>query len=114
MKFNIKYIDAEEFIDTLEKLDSKLELKVVKELLVVQEHGFKYLESRPLRKGIFELKTKVGSTSFRTLYFYDKVNRSFIIITGGFVKKTKKTPKNILDNAIERKKRYEKERVFED
>ena len=63
-------------------------------------------DTAPLGDGIFELRTKQGSSIFRCLYFYSK--GKIIIVTNSFIKKTQKTPSGERQLALERKADYEK------
>ncbi len=59
--------------------------------------------SKHLEDGIFELRGKVGSDISRVLYFF--YHNGVIILTSGFIKKTRKTPKE----EIQKAKRYRKD-----
>lgn len=75
---------------------------MVSMISLLQNNGYELREpySKYLSEGIFELRAKVGSDVTRVLYFF-YVDRQ-IVLTNGFVKKTKKTPKK----EIERAKKY--------
>ena len=83
-------------------LDKKMRAKMVDTISILQDNGFELREpySKHLSEGIFELRAKVGSDITRVLYFF-YVDRH-IILTNGFIKKTKKTPLK----EIERAKKY--------
>ena len=83
-------------------LDKKMRAKMVSMISLLQNNGYELREpySKYLSEGIFELRAKVGSDVTRVLYFF-YVDRQ-IVLTNGFVKKTKKTPKK----EIERAKKY--------
>lgn len=87
---------AEEFIDSL---DVKMRAKVFGRLGLLEEHGSELGMpfSRHLDDGIFELRTVVGSNITRILYFFVVGRR--VILTHGFVKKTRKTPAREIDRA---------------
>ena len=61
--------------------------------------------------GIFELRCKFGSDITRVLYFFYYEGK--IILTNGFVKKTRKTPKEEIQTAKDRRKDFI-ERVMKD
>ncbi len=61
--------------------------------------------SKHLDDGIFELRTYLRDKIVRSLYFYQKGAK--IIITHGFIKKTRKTPGREIDKAKELRKLYE-------
>ena len=82
--------------------DIKIQAKMDREILLLEEFGnlLRKPHSESLGDGIFELRAKVGSDISRVLYFF--VIDKKIILTNGFRKKTKKTPKDVIELA----KRY--------
>lgn len=60
--------------------------------------------SKHLEDGIFELRAQQGNNIARALYFF-RVGQK-IIITNGFIKKTKKTPKSELNLAKKYRTEY--------
>ena len=91
--------------DFLLSLNKKDRAKMMDMICILQENGNELREpySKHLTEGIFELRAKVGSNISRILYFFfiDK----HIILTNGFIKKTRKTPQN----EIEKAKKYRAE-----
>ena len=89
----------------IDKLDSKLKVKMMFSVKLLKELGYKLREpySKHLEDGIFELRVKAGNNISRVLYFFYVGNK--IILTHGFIKKTQKTPRE----EIERAKAYRKE-----
>ena len=89
-------IPVKEFLDSL---DVKMRAKFLMEIKLLEEKGNQLREpySKPLRDGIFELRAKVGTDISRVLYF--------LILTHGFIKKTRKTP----SSEIEKAKQYRKD-----
>ncbi|ERL04315.1 type II toxin-antitoxin system RelE/ParE family toxin [Mitsuokella sp. oral taxon 131] len=83
-------------------LDAKMRAKLVRTIQLLSVNGNQLREpySKELTDKIFELRAKVGSDISRVLYFFVVGRR--IILTHGFIKKTRKTP----TNEIERAKRY--------
>ena len=81
--------------------------KLYRLIAMVSENGPVLREpySKHLEDGIFELRAKLGSNTTRVLYF-NMVGR-MIVITNGFEKKTKKTPRS----EIETEKAYRKEHL---
>ena len=83
-------------------LNAKMRAKMVNTISILQDNGYELREpySKYLSEGIFELRAKVGSDITRVLYFFyvDK----HIILTNGFIKKTRKTP----PGEIEKAKKY--------
>ena len=80
---------VEEFLNGL---DVKMRAKMYGLLSILQDKGNTLREpySKHLDDGIFELRCKVGNNIARVLYFFYYEGK--IILTNGFVKKTKKTP----------------------
>ena len=78
--------------DFLISLDNKMRAKMASMISLLQENGYNLREpySKHLSEGIFELRAKVGSDITRVMYFFYIDRR--VILTNGFVKKTKKTP----------------------
>ncbi|MGI6221249.1 MAG: type II toxin-antitoxin system RelE/ParE family toxin [Coriobacteriales bacterium] len=79
-----------DFIVGLE--NRKLQAKIIGALEVLSEKGVALREpySRHLGDGIFELRCGAAGDIARLLYFYHK--GKVIVVTNGFVKKTRKTP----------------------
>lgn len=92
----------------LESLDAKMRAKALHELNILQQFGPSLREphSKSVNGGIFELRIKIGSDISRIFYFFRIGNK--IILTNGFIKKTKKTPKSELDKALKYKTDYER------
>lgn len=80
---------AKEF---LLSLNVKTRAKMLDLISLLQENGNELREpySKHLADGIFELHASFGSDSARVLYFF-YVDRH-IVLTNGFMKKTRKTP----------------------
>jgi phage-related protein len=72
---------------------------------MVPEKFFKYLEGTD---GLFEVRIKVGSDTFRIFCFFDEGNLT--ILLNGFRKKTEKTPKIEIDRAERLKQKYYEEK----
>lgn len=89
-------IPVEEFLDGL---NVKMKAKLVGLIEILQEKGNFLREpySKPLGDGIFELRCKVGNDISRVLYFFYYNGK--IIMTNGLVKKTRKTPRAVIDRA---------------
>jgi phage-related protein len=95
----------QEFLDSLEP---KLLAKTFRTIDLLEVNGPKLREpySKSLEDGIFELRTKQGSDITRVLYFFFIGKK--VILTNGFVKKTKKTPKVEKDLAKKYKADFER------
>ena len=93
---------AQEFLDSL---DDKMRAKMARTVKLLETNGTNLREpySKEIRKGLFELRAKVGSDISRVLYFF--FHRGKAILTNGFIKKTQKTPESEIDRA----ERYKKE-----
>lgn len=97
-------IPVKEFLDSLpSKYAQKVAwvLELVEKLDQVPVQYFKKLKSTD---GIWEVRARIGSNSFRLLGFID--NDEFVILTNGFSKKSQKTPKQEIELAERRKADY--------
>ena len=96
---------VEEFLDSL---DVKMRNKALGSLSILEEYGNQLREphSKPMGGGIFELRIKFGSDISRIFYFFFVGNK--IVLTNGFVKKSRKTPKGELELARKYKADYER------
>jgi phage-related protein len=96
---------AREFI---RKLPLKLEAKAYKEISLLEQFGTRLTMpySRHMRDGIYELRIQQANSKARVFYFFIVGQR--IILTNGFIKKTKKTPPDELDKALNYKADYER------
>ena len=94
---------AKEFLISL---DNKMRAKIMGEISLLEEYGNQMREpyTKSLGDGIFELRTKVGSDISRVLYFFYYGKR--IILTNGFIKKTRKTPKSEIELAKKYRNRF--------
>ena len=81
------------------KQDKKMRAKIAGLLQILGDYGNSLREpySKYLEDGIYELRVKLGSNITRLLYFFYFEGK--IIITNGFVKKTRKTPKLEIEKA---------------
>lgn len=86
-------------------LDIKLRAKTLRSLQLLREFGKELREpnTKPLDDGLFELRTVQGTNRGRSTFFFYDGQR--IVVTSGFVKKTKKTS----PREIERARRYRRE-----
>ena len=65
----------------------------------VPRHYIKYL-----RDEIYELRITCGNNELRIMFIYDGEN--IVVLLNSFRKKTQKTPKNEIDNAVRLKNEY--------
>ena len=88
------------FDEFINDLDEKHRAKVLKNLKLLQMKGnmLGMPFSKPLRDGIFELRTQYHDGISRVCYFF--VYNKKIILTHGFIKKTEKTPNSEINKAI--------------
>ena len=96
IEFYIKQDGTEPAKDFILGLDTKMRAKTLRTVALLREEGPSLREpySKLLEGGIFEIRTKFGSDITRVLYFF--VVGKKVILTNGFVKKTQKTPDNVI------------------
>ena len=84
----------------------KMKAKLFGLVSILEQYGNQLREpySKPLGDGIFELRAKVGTDISRVLYFFYYEGR--IVLTHGFVKKTKKTPPSEIEYAKKCRKAF--------
>ena len=99
---NNNEVPVKEFIEA-QSLDMQMKILHNMELLADYGNMLPMPYSKPLKDGIFELRTKALNGITRILYFF-YVDRK-IVLTNGFVKKTQKTP----PSEIEKAKKYKKD-----
>ena len=87
-------------------LDAKMRAKAASIITILADNGYELREpySKYLSNGIFELRIKVGTNATRILYFFYENNH--IVLTNGFVKKTRKTPIREINRAKEYREDY--------
>ena len=93
----------EEFLNSLDK---KMRAKLIGMMEILEEKGNMLREpySKSLGDGIFELRCKFGNDITRVLYFF--IYERKIILTNGFIKKTRKTPIEQIQTAKARRKDF--------
>ena len=93
--------------DFLDGLNIKMRNKALDSLLLLEEFGNNLREpySKSIGDGLFELRIKFSSDISRVFYFFFADNK--VILTNGFIKKTRKTPKVEIDLAKKYKADYE-------
>lgn len=110
MRFEIEFYEKENgekpveiFLDSVSE---KVRAKIIDNIVFLRDNGSTVREpkSKHIDDGIFELRTQLGSTASRILYFFFVGRR--IILTNGFIKKTQKTPIDEIEKAKEYRKRY--------
>jgi phage-related protein len=90
----------------LKTLQPKHRAKCLKWIGILRAFGreLRRPESDYLRDGIYELRVRLQSISYRILYFF--YGNQVVVLTDG-LKKEKEVPGRDIDRAIELKKRYE-------
>ena len=92
----------------LGSLDKKMRSKAFSSLAILAEFGNKLREpySKPIGKGLFELRIRFSNDVARIFYFFVVDNK--IVLTNGFIKKTQKTPAGEIELANKYKADYER------
>jgi phage-related protein len=99
----VKKCPVQEFLDSLSgKIAQKITwvLKIIEDLDIVPEKYFKKLDSTD----IWECRIDFSGNTYRILGFIH--NRSNVILTNGFMKKTRKIPKQKIELALKYKHDY--------
>ena len=93
--------------DFVKKMENrKLQAKIVGSLEVLSEKGIFLREPycKHLEDSIFELRCTAGNDTARLLYFYNRGR--IIVITNGFIKKTRRVPAREIALAKRRRQDY--------
>ncbi len=95
---------VENFIKNID--NKKLQAKVFRAIHLLEEKGhlIDTLNSKYLSDDLFELRIKQSTNLVRILYFFRYGKR--IVLTHGFIKKSRETPKRELEIALKRMHRY--------
>ena len=108
--FEVEYL--EEAIDFLKMLDpqvrKKIALNIEKARLGIDDELLKKLTGP-----IWEFRTFYAKKKYRLLCFWDTRERTLIIATNGFVKKTQKTHAREIERAEALRKKYMNEKYGE-
>jgi len=110
--FNLEYYmlpSEEKPVETfLDGLDTKMRVKAFGSLEILAEYGGRLREpySKAIGDGLFELRINFAGNITRIFYFFNVKNT--IVLTNGFVKKTRKTPKREIGLALKYKADYER------
>jgi phage-related protein len=76
-------------------------LKLLEEVEILSEPYFKKLKNS---EGIWEVRKRFGSNSYRIFFFFDQ--DYIVILTHGFIKKRQKTPREEIRRAEKLRKDY--------
>ena len=87
------------FFDYLDGLSAPMRAKTLRSVQLLRAEGTHLREpdTKPLGEGLFELRTTFGGVQGRSLFFFYDGQR--VVITHGFLKKTRRTPQRELDRA---------------
>jgi len=111
-KFDVDFLgDAIDFLNSLDKkARRKIYYNAKKAQFINDPELFK-----KLTEYIWEFRTLYDKKYYRLLAFWDKTDKRdvLVIATHGFVKKTKKTPKNEIKKAEEIRKTYFEQKIKE-
>jgi len=99
---------VEDFLDTLDDKQSKKVAWVLKAVREIDPIPVQYFKKLVNTQDIWEVMVTMGKNIFRLLGFID--GQDIIVLTNGFQKKTKKTPRSEKKIAEERKNEYLKRR----
>jgi phage-related protein len=97
-------VPVEEFLDTLSSKQVEKVLWVIKAVRELPRVPATYLEKLKNSDDIWEVRVGFGGDIFRLLGFFHKAN--LIVLTNGFQKKSRKTLKNEINLAEQRKKEF--------
>lgn len=97
---------AGQFINSVE--DKKLRAKIIRSIKLLEQFGQKLgmPDAKHLGNGIYELRTIQGNNIARCLYFFTVGDKA--IVTNGVIKKTQKTPPEVIDLAQKYREDYER------
>ena len=115
--FDIEFYEKENgkvpVADFLDSLSHKNRAKVASDIWLLGNQGnlVGMPKSKPLKNGLFELRSKFPDGISRIFYFFMKGNK--IVMTNGFIKKTLKTPGNEIETALKYKSDYERRMTHE-
>lgn len=107
-KIEFEYYNEGEFFEFLNSLPSLDASKLATTIQFIEEIGLeaaqKQKKVKKLGKNLYEVRSHRSSNYQRAIYFV--VEGNHCVITNGFTKKGKKTPKHELDKAKKRRKSY--------
>ncbi|MDE5631690.1 MAG: type II toxin-antitoxin system RelE/ParE family toxin [Muribaculaceae bacterium] len=89
----------------MDSLDEKVQFKINQGLLLLatqQRLSAKFV--KPIRDGLFELRTIWNGNIYRVFFIFD--NGNIVVLFNGFQKKTQKTPNSEIDKALRIKAEY--------
>ena len=94
----------EEFLlEQPKKVQDKI-FKIIEAIETLERIPSNYLKSMEGTNGLYEARIQLGSNIWRVFCFFDK--GKLVILLNGFQKKTQKTPKNEIENALKLMSKY--------
>lgn len=95
------------FVKQRSKVKDKIiwTLNLIEDLPRIPETYLKHIEGT---EALFEIRVQVASDIFRIFCFFDK--GQLVVLANGFQKKTQKTPKQEIEQALKIKAEYENEK----
>lgn len=83
----------------LRELPASMRAKTLRSVQLLRLEGTRLREpdTKPLGNGLFELRTQAGGLQGRSVFFFFAGKR--IVITTGFLKRTRKTPSREIERA---------------
>ncbi|MGM0745004.1 MAG: type II toxin-antitoxin system RelE/ParE family toxin [Bacteroidota bacterium] len=97
-------VPVKEFLDSLSSKHAQKITWVLELIEKLDQVPVQYFKKLKNTDDIWEVRTRIGSNSFRILGFVN--GDEFIILTNGFSKKSQKTPKQEIKLAEQRKADY--------
>lgn len=96
-------VPMDEFVDGL---NPKAKSKVIEAMAMLRSFGSQLREpySKPIGKGLFELRARSTGLQARCLFFF--FDGETAVLTHGFIKKTQKTPRAEIERAERYKELY--------
>jgi len=94
----------EDFLDSLSSKQAQKVTWVLKLVEVLERVPSIYFKKMVNTQDLWEVRAVIGSNIFRLIGFFDGPN--LVVLTHAFQKKTKKTPKQAIKIAEERKRDY--------
>ena len=101
------YYFKDYYLDFFNSLNEDIKLKfnwTLQLIATVDRVPKKYLKHLSGTSGLYEVRVEVGSNIYRVFCFFDE--GQLVVLMNGFVKKTRKTPKNEIELAERIKKEY--------
>lgn len=107
IKIDVEYLD--EALSYISDMPEKARRKMLHNVSlvsmgIIDDQIFKKISD----SGIWEFRAEYEGNQYRLLSFWDKTNKSLIVATHGFKKKTQKTPINEIKHAKQLRDEYYK------